>query len=504
MSTQFKMKLLGCAWLAGAVLLAAAATPIQSYAAPVLAVDFGTSENYVQSGFNEMAGIIGQSTASASFGSYTVDLNAVFANPEQLSSRGFGTATASHAGQVAQTVRPLYRDYFYNDSDIHGDGVSLAITGVTPNTQYNLTLWSYDGDQSFSTTDTLWSPTNNSSGTSGSVTNFATPRPATLNDNQTTLQVSSTTSVLEVLGTTTAGFGGTRLNGFRLNDGVSDVLSVDFGLPSPPPSPVQSGFQGMSGLFPLGANSPPPSSTATFGSYTVTVSGDPYQGTDYSRVGFEDNASSAVGIDPSIRALFEDALINNLDLNNGAGVNVSIQGVIPNAKYAMKVWSYNADNTAYATPTQFGPKSGTNTSGTTASVTQFATPLPTSLNNYSTTIVVSSTSNTLDVHAASTDNYGGTRFNGFELSLLGDFNSDGTVNGADYVFWRKKDSTTAGYNAWRSNFGVGGTAGNGSMLEAAVPEPATWTLGAVAVGMIYARRGGRRKCDDRLAQMLVK
>ena len=338
----------------------------------------------------------------------------------------------------------------------------------------------------FSSTDTLWSPINNS-GTSGLVTNFATPHTTTLNDYSTTIQVTSTTQTLDILGTTTSGSGGTRLNGFRLNDGVSDVLAVDLGGSSPPPSPVQSGFNGMAGLFPLGPNSPAPSSTSTFGSYTVTVSGDPYQGTDYTPVGFEDNAAGAAGIDPSIRSLFEDALINNLDLNNGAGVNVSIQGVLPNAKYAFKVWSYNADNTIYPTPTQFGPRSGTNTSGTTASVTQFATPLPTSLNDFSTTIVVSSTTSTLDVHAASTDSFGGTRFNAFELSLLGDYNSDGKVNASDYVIWRKTDGTPAGYNAWRSNFGAGVGAGSGSALESAVPEPATWVLVAVGVATFGAQ-----------------
>jgi hypothetical protein len=497
MLTQYIMKLTREAVFAAAFISTMVLAPARIHAVSLLAVDFGTAENYVQSGFGELAGAVGQSTASASFGSYTVDLGTVLANPDQTSSRGFGSITATHAAAIAQSIRPLYRDYFYNDSDISGDGVSLAIGGVMPNTQYNLTLWSYDGDQSFSSTNTLWSPTNNSSGDSGSVTNFALPRPTTLNDYRTTIQISSTSSTLELLGTTTTGFGGTRLNGFRLNDGVSDVLSVDLGKPSPPPSPLQSGFNGMAGTFPMGANSPAPSTTSTFGSYTVTVSGDPYQGTDYTRVGFEDNAVGAAGIDPSIRALFEDALINNLDLNNGAGVNLSIQGVVPNAKYALRVWSYNADNTAYATPTQFGPRSGSNTTGTAASITQFATPLPTSLNDYSTTIVVSSTTTTLDIHAASTANFGGTRFNAFELSLLGDYNGDGKVNAADYVLWRKTDGTPAGYNAWRSNFGASVSAGSSSSVASAVPEPKAWVL--VAAGLLTVYGQNRRRVRSSLA-----
>lgn len=202
----------------------------------------------------------------------------------------------------------------------------------------------------------------------------------------------------------------------------ASLLSVDFGrnIGNNPgtPSPVQAGFNGMAGNFPLGPDAPPPSLSATFGIYTVTVSGNPYLGTDYSRVGFEDTPAAASGIDASIRALYQDAMINNLDLNNGAGLNLSIKGVTPNTQYSVKLWSYNAENTIYATPTSFGPLTGSNTTGTSGSVTQFATPLPTTLDDFSTTILVTSTTDTLDIHAASTDNYGGTRMNGFELSSV--------------------------------------------------------------------------------------
>src|SRR5262245_56487132 len=76
---------------------------------------------------------------------------------------------------------------------------------------------------------------------------------------------------------------------------AAPLLAVDFGrnIGNDPgaPSPVQAGFNGMAGNFPLGPNSPPPSLSAVFGAYTVTVTGDPYQSTDYSRIGFEDTAS---------------------------------------------------------------------------------------------------------------------------------------------------------------------------------------------------------------------
>ncbi|WP_428305690.1 dockerin type I domain-containing protein [Lacipirellula sp.] len=461
----------------------------------MLAVDFGTAGILPQTGFLEVAGNASQATASATLGGYTVN----------LAGQGFGTASSGHSGAIDQSVRGLYRDYYYNNSDLPGEGVSLSIGNVIPNHDYSLTLWSYDGDQFFSPTDTVWGPTgSNTSGGSSFITNFADPTPTTLADYSTTIQVSSTTSVLDVLGSTVSGSGGTRLNGFRLTDGSTDVLSVDLGVPVPPPSPVQPGFNGMSGNFPLGANSPAPSLTNTFGSYTVTVSGDPYHDTDYSRVGFEQN-SGAAAIDESIRGLFGDALVNNLDLNDGSGLTLTIDGVVPNKQYAVKVWSYNADNTVYSTPTQFGPAANSSTSGTSGSVTQFATPLPASLNDYSTTIIVSSTTSTLTIHGASTANYGGTRLNGFELSevnpaIAGDFNGDGLVSQADLTIWKAHFGTASGattatgdadgdqdvdgndFLVWQKDF-------SSPSPTVAVPEPSAFALVGVGVLLFASRRG---------------
>src|SRR5262249_17768020 len=46
--------------------------------------------------------------------------------------------------------------------------------------------------------------------------------------------------------------------------------------------------------------------------------------------------------------------------------------------------------------------------------------------------------------------------------LPGDFNHDGTVDAADYVYWQKSDGSQAGYNAWRQNFGRTVATGAGS------------------------------------------
>jgi hypothetical protein len=80
--------------------------------------------------------------------------------------------------------------------------------------------------------------------------------------------------------------------------------------------------------------------------------------------------------------------------------------------------------------------------------------------------------------------------------LAGDFNSDGRVDAADYVVWRKGLGTTYtqdNYNAWRANFGAtleadGSSVGNGT---AAVPEPAAWAV--VIAGMCFCSLSSARK-----------
>jgi hypothetical protein len=77
-----------------------------------------------------------------------------------------------------------------------------------------------------------------------------------------------------------------------------------------------------------------------------------------------------------------------------------------------------------------------------------------------------------------------------QISLLGDFNLDGSVDGGDYVVWRKGLGTTytqAHYDVWLAHFGesVGSGAASGS---AVVPEPAAVTLLLFGVGALLGRR----------------
>jgi hypothetical protein len=70
-------------------------------------------------------------------------------------------------------------------------------------------------------------------------------------------------------------------------------------------------------------------------------------------------------------------------------------------------------------------------------------------------------------------------------AIPGDFNSDGRVDGADYVVWRKTNGTPAAFQIWRANFGD--TSGLGSSNAIAIPEPQAtallclgWLLAAAA------------------------
>ena len=74
----------------------------------------------------------------------------------------------------------------------------------------------------------------------------------------------------------------------------------------------------------------------------------------------------------------------------------------------------------------------------------------------------------------------------------GDFNSDGSIDAADYVVWRKNPSgfPADAFATWRSQFGQPGGSDSGASADGAVPEPTTLVMLIVAaVGIRLRRRG---------------
>lgn len=78
------------------------------------------------------------------------------------------------------------------------------------------------------------------------------------------------------------------------------------------------------------------------------------------------------------------------------------------------------------------------------------------------------------------------------VSLLGDFNLDGSVDSSDYTVWRKGMGTTytqADYDVWRTHYGETVASGSGANISAAVPEPTVAILLAIAIlGFVGLRR----------------
>jgi parallel beta-helix repeat protein len=80
-------------------------------------------------------------------------------------------------------------------------------------------------------------------------------------------------------------------------------------------------------------------------------------------------------------------------------------------------------------------------------------------------------------------------------ALAGDFNSDGSVDGADYVVWRKTNGSAAQFQEWRANFGA--TSGSASARAVATPEPAALALAAgCAMALVVLRAYPRTVCRE--------
>ncbi len=76
----------------------------------------------------------------------------------------------------------------------------------------------------------------------------------------------------------------------------------------------------------------------------------------------------------------------------------------------------------------------------------------------------------------------------YDPTLPGDFNYNGTVDGGDYLIWRKgltSGYTATDYNTWRSHYGA--TSGQGFSNAESVPEPSSFSLAIVFAATLLAR-----------------
>lgn len=485
--------------LAPAILIALAISPCQ--AVPLLQVDFGSPlpDGPAQSGFQGMWGTNDHPTV-ATLGAFNVELSASSSMTGTQSSRGFFDKLSGFGGRIDNvdiSIRDFYRDFFFNRSTMNGEGIDLKISGLTPNHPYTLTMTSYDADASLTTiTKQEWGPKtgSNTTGTSAAINMLREPWPVSLWDPlyTNTIQVSTTTGILDIFGTTSAGSRGTVLNGFQLNDGVNDVLTLDLGEGAAAGN-IAPGFSPMTGPH-FDLTGPTDSASETFGAYTVSVE---RVGGAFGDTGFYNEYAIRMGgeiLPPATHALFRDCFCSIATVE-GDGILLSIDGVTPNTEYDLRIWDMDPAAGA-STINSWTPVN--NTTGDSATIDLIRTPVPQNIDSsqHSVTIRVKSTDTKLEIFGTSTSGFGGVRLNAIELnavptSLPGDFNGDGTVNTADYVVWRKTDGSPAGYLAWVNNFGNTASGAGGSVTET-VPEPSTAVLVMLAAAMTAAA-GHRRR-----------
>ncbi|MES2308375.1 MAG: hypothetical protein V4507_05900 [Verrucomicrobiota bacterium] len=179
------------------VILLVAATP--SAHAQIIQIDFGNAVSPIQSGWTywglETTGstFLPSKTFVTSAGSITATISSNFtldgsgnlqASAVAPSTRDRSLETPANSG--AFTESNLYRDMVINVGS--GGGLALELSGLTPNTQYSLTLYDYDAGTDATTvatrTNVFTNITNGASANLGSVTYKTVPAGGTLTINE--------------------------------------------------------------------------------------------------------------------------------------------------------------------------------------------------------------------------------------------------------------------------------------------------------------------------------
>ncbi len=215
--------------LATALLLAVPSTSL--LAAPLLSVDFQHATNatagVTQSGFQAFQNNVDPSTSDTrSFATIAGNILVTISGKTSANDGMFTRGGVANVGSL--TFADIYNDFAFNNINTGPNGNKLALSlsgaGITPNTDYSLTFWSYDslagqGNHSVAI--------NGISGTVGSAVPIVyTPGVNPTTNLQYATKATFTSDGLGVLnielidtitGTVTAPTTGIRLNGIELN-----------------------------------------------------------------------------------------------------------------------------------------------------------------------------------------------------------------------------------------------------------------------------------------------
>jgi hypothetical protein len=201
---------------------------------------------------------------------------------------------------------------------------------------------------------------------------------------------------------------------------AAPLLAIDFDQNDPGINPgndliTQPGFTSMSGVVLEPGTAPLTAASQTIGPYSVTVS---YPVVDSSLQGFFYRGGLTNSGSFTYANLYNDFVYTNGAPGLDPTIHFSISGVTPNKLYALTFYSYdNVLNSALSETSTFTPID--NTTGGTGMVTYAPGTVLTSNSEFSTTIYVSSTTNTLDISASANNQVeasDGLRVNGFTLS----------------------------------------------------------------------------------------
>jgi hypothetical protein len=201
-------------------------------ASSTLAVEFEHTASVLQPGFVSIqgTGVAGTTSLSGNFGAHTVTITA--AGTTTLDSRD-RTATAATG-----PFTPLFQDFIFSPtSDNDGDGMDVAITGLTPLTWYPVTLWSWDPTSAGTPRHSTWMASDGDNGLVVKVARYilsgATPLPASVYQRHMKFDaLTDSTGTLLIQGRKEVGYTGSTinvfLNGFLIGPPVAPLQITAF------------------------------------------------------------------------------------------------------------------------------------------------------------------------------------------------------------------------------------------------------------------------------------